>query len=104
MRSGEIALAAGVEQVLDAVEVEEEGIAAGAGGSVTSPAVTTLGCDPNDTSTSVKICSPIGSGERDCSARAMNTLTVCRPSTGEENTKLNAMSLTRSPSVSIANR
>ena len=32
MRSGEIALAAGVEQVLDAVEVEEEGIAASAGG------------------------------------------------------------------------
>ena len=48
MRGGEIAFAAGVEQVLDAVEIEEEGIAAGPAANVMSPAVATLGCGPNE--------------------------------------------------------
>ena len=65
MGCGEIALAAGVEQVLDAVEVEEEGVAASTGGERDVTGGDNIGCDPNDTSTSVKICSPTGSGERD---------------------------------------
>ena len=43
MRGGEIALAAGVEEVLYAVGVDEEGVAAGAAANVMSPVVATFG-------------------------------------------------------------
>lgn len=104
MRGGEIAVAAGVEEVVYAVGVGEEGVAASPGGERDVAGGGDLGLRAERDLDIVKICAPIGSGERDCSPWAMNTLTVCRPSTGLENTKLKAMSLSRSPSVSIANR
>jgi len=69
-----------------------------------APDVKMLGVLPKDTSTASKIFDPTASGSSASSSVAKYTSTVCRPSAGSENKKLNAMSLRRSPSLSMASR
>ena len=63
-----------------------------------------IGVGPKETSTASKISSPTARGDSASALMARNTSTLWWPSCGSEKTKLNAMSLSRSPSLSIANR
>jgi hypothetical protein len=86
MRFGEVPFATDVEQVLDAVEIEEERVAAAAGEKRIGAGANDIRLSSERDSASVTILLPVASGERDCSPLAMNTLKVCRPFCGLENT------------------
>ena len=83
---GEVAFARDVEQVLDAVEVEEERVTAGTGEERDVSGPGDVGLRPDETSTPEKIFFPTASTSRASSPVAMNTSTVWLPSFGSENT------------------
>ena len=68
---------------------------------VWTPDLTMFGTVPNETSASAMILLPTASTERDSAPFATNTLAFCRPALTGENTYLNAMSVTQSPSLSM---
>ena len=86
MRFGEVPFAAGVEEIFDSVEVEKERVAAAAGEKSVGPDVTIFGLGPKETSASETIFVPTASAERDSAPFVMNTLKVCLPFCGFENT------------------
>jgi hypothetical protein len=86
MRLGEVPFVPDIEQVLDAVEVEKERVAAAAGEKSVGPDLMIFGLAPKETSASATIFVPTASAERDCAPVARNTLTVCLPFCGFENT------------------
>ena len=84
MRLSEIPLAPDVEQILNAVKIEEESVAATAGEECVVPALTMLGFTPKETSASATIFIPTASTERDSAPLARSTLKVCLPFCGFE--------------------
>lgn len=68
------------------------------------PEVWMRGSLPKDTSTPENRFDPTASSDSASPSTARKTSTVWRPSRGSEYTKLKAMSVRRSPSLSIANR
>ena len=87
MRLGKVPFAPGIEQVFDSIEVEKERVAAAAGEKSIGARLDDirLGAE-GDLAASVIILLPTASAERDSGPVATNTLTVCLPFCGFENT------------------
>ena len=81
-----VPFASDVEQVLDAVEVEKNASLRLPAKKVYGPDVTIFGFGPKETSASATIFVPTASSERASAPFATNTLTVCLPLFGFENT------------------
>ena len=86
MRLGEVPFASGIEQVLDSVEVEKERVAAAAGEKSVMTRLVIFDLPPKETSASAIIFVPGAPSRRDSDPVAKNTLTVCLPLRGSENT------------------
>ena len=86
MRFSEVPFAPDVEQILDSVEIEKESVAATAGEERVVARLDDIGLRGEGTSASATIFFPTASTERDSAPLARNTLKVCLPFCGFENT------------------
>jgi hypothetical protein len=74
MRRGEVPVAAGFEEVLDAVEVEEEGVTAAVGGDLVVAAADHVAPGAKETAAPDTIVVPTASGLRASAPVALKTL------------------------------